>query len=138
MNPVGNSTPSRKRRWAWAVLAAAGLGLAVLVTTATLDGLVYYRTPSEVLSGPRDDAVVRVGGYVVPGSIVRDDTLSTLVVADEHASVTVHYEGPLPSVVQEGEGAVVEGTWGQRQVIVATEVLLRHSNEYRAPQVGGP
>lgn len=130
---AGESRP--RRRWALGVLIAAAVTLVALVAAATTNGLVYYRTPSEVLALSRDDAVMRVGGYVLPGSVVRDDVMSTLILTDGERELVVHYRGPLPSVVQEGEGAVVEGTWGDGDVVIATEVLLRHSNEYRPPGI---
>ncbi|MFW2514586.1 cytochrome c maturation protein CcmE [Demequina sp. SO4-13] len=126
------------RRWPLAALIAAGVALVVLVVTASADGLVYYRTPTEVIEGPRDGAVLRVGGYVLPGTIVRDDAESRFVLTDGKNELAVTYAGPLPGVVQEGEGAVAEGVWSGGGTLAATEVLLRHSNEYRAPEVSSP
>lgn len=127
-----------RRRWALAALIAAAAALIALVTVASADGLVYYRTPTEVVDGPRDGAVLRVGGYVLPGTLIRDDTQSEFVLTDGETELAVTYAGPLPGVVQEGEGAVAEGVWSERGTLAATDVLLRHSNEYRAPELSSP
>lgn len=116
------------------VLISVAVALIVLVTTATLDGLVYYRTPTELVREHRPGEVLRVGGLVVEHSIVRDDDVSALVLTDGATDIDVRYAGPLPAVVQEGEGAVVEGRWGEDGTMEATEVLMRHSNEYRPPR----
>lgn len=123
-----------QRRWGFVVLASAAIALATLVTVATLDGLVYYRTPTELVREHRPGDVLRVGGLVVEDSIVRDDGVSTLVLTDGATDVDVRYAGALPAVVQEGEGAVVEGRWTGSGMIEATDVLMRHSNEYQPPQ----
>lgn len=123
---------TRRRVWA-GVLALALGGLAVLAGTSVRDGLVYYRTPSE-LAGAGGDSLVRVGGLVVSGSTVQDDSGSRLVLTDGATDLPVAYPGALPAVLHEGEGAVVEGVVSADGVLQAEQFLLRHSNEYRAPE----
>ncbi|WP_166375952.1 cytochrome c maturation protein CcmE [Aeromicrobium phragmitis] len=119
-----------------AILAAAAAGLVAVGAFAAGDGMVYYRTPSEVMQQASADTVIRVGGLVVEGSMEESSTASTLVLTDGVREVTVHYPGRFPDVVQEGEGAVVEGRWTPEGVLHGREVLLRHSNEYRPPEEG--
>ena len=74
----------------------------------------------------------RLSGIVVPGSVAQVGDESRLTVTDGATDVLVTYPGPVPAVLQEGEGAVVTGRVGPDGVLVATELVLRHSNEYRS------
>lgn len=121
---------SAERRWGVGLLAGAVVGLTALVLSASADGLVYYRTPTEAVAAPSSDGTLRVAGLVVAGTLERGDDVSEFVVTDGATQLHVRYEGRLPPLVQEGEGAVVEGRLGADGTIAATEVLLRHSNEY--------
>lgn len=124
------------RRLAWVtVLVAALATLGVLVGTSLQSGLVYYRTPTE-LGTSADAGLVRVGGLVVVGSADEGAGSSSLVLTDGVTDVAVRYAGPLPDVLHEGEGAVVEGTVAADGALEAERILLRHSNEYRAPEEG--
>lgn len=129
-------TKRRSRRWLpLAVLAAGALGLAGLgITAADDDGLVYYRTPTEAVHAEQSTGTVRIGGLVVPGSISESAEESTLLLTDGATQVEVSYPGQLPAVVREGQGAVVEGRWGSDGQLYGEELLMRHSNEYSAPE----
>jgi cytochrome c-type biogenesis protein CcmE len=124
--------PLPRRAGAAALLLAVVAGLSVIVTTSSGDGLVYYRTPSEL--GPADSGRhLRVGGMVVPGSVVEDSIRSALVVTDGASDLRVEYAGRLPDVVREGQGAVVEGRLVDGSLL-AESVVMRHSNEYERPR----
>ena len=115
------------------ILLAACAGLAGLGVAAADDGMSYFRTPSELAGTTQQGDAVRLGGMVQPGSMVESVEESTVTLTDGATDVTVSYPGRLPDVVREGEGAVVDGTMGADGVIVADQIVLRHSNEYRAP-----
>ncbi|PZR52952.1 cytochrome c biogenesis protein CcmE [Xylanimonas oleitrophica] len=124
---------ARRRTVAWGVLAAAVAGVVAIVASASRDGLTYYGTPSELVDHSAVQRDVRLGGMVVPGTVEQADRAASFVLTDGATDVTVRYTGSLPSTVREGEGAVVEGTLAGRELEART-VLLRHSNEYRAPE----
>ncbi|MEO9248243.1 cytochrome c maturation protein CcmE [Citricoccus nitrophenolicus] len=115
------------------ILLAACAGLAGLGVAAADDGMSYFRTPSELVGTTQRGDAVRLGGMVQPGSMVETVEESTVILTDGASDVTVSYPGRLPDVVREGEGAVVDGTMGADGVIMADDIVLRHSNEYRAP-----
>ncbi|MGW9551439.1 cytochrome c maturation protein CcmE [Citricoccus zhacaiensis] len=115
------------------LLLAACAGLAGLGVAAADDGMSYFRTPSELVGTTRPGDSVRLGGMVMPGSVVEAVEESTVTLTDGATDVTVSYPGRLPDVVREGEGAVVDGTMGEDGVVAADHIVLRHSNEYRAP-----
>lgn len=114
-----------------AALGAAVVGLAAIASSAIADGLTYYETPTELSRSARQAATVRLGGLVEPGSVIRTERGARLLLTDGVTDVPVAYAAPLPAAVQEGQGAVVEGVLAEDGTFRATQVLLRHSNEYR-------
>jgi cytochrome c-type biogenesis protein CcmE len=121
------------------VLALGLIGAGIVWVTAQSLGssIVYYTTPTELLRGG-PSAVggrVRLGGYVTPGSVQRGSPL-TFIVTDGTTSVTVISTGGAPSLFQAGKGVVVEGTYGRDGAFHADTVLVKHGDEYRAPEPG--
>ncbi len=80
---------------------------------------------------------IRVGGMVAEGSVQRaDDSLEVrFMLTDFEASVPVVYEGILPDLFDEGQGAVASGKLGEDGVLVASEVLAKHDENYMPPEV---
>lgn len=130
---------TRGRKISAVILVVATSALTMIASLAGGDGMVYYRTPTEMVhNAVVSTEPVRVGGLVLAGSIEQSDAESTLQLSDGATQITVVYQGRFPAVVQEGQGAVVEGTWRSDGVLLGEELLLRHSNEYRAPAEGTP
>ncbi len=106
--------------------------------------LVYFWTPTELLA--EGDAAygtsVRLGGMVVPGSVTWNAETRELRfrLADEGGVIAVQSAGVPPQMFLEAAetqtpiGAVVEGTLTREGVFRATNLMVRHSEEYRAPQ----
>jgi cytochrome c-type biogenesis protein CcmE len=108
--------------------------------------LVFFLTPTELLA--EGDAAygtsVRLGGMVEPGSVSWDTATHELKfrLADEGGIIEVESRGVPPQMfleaAQHGQaiGAVVEGSLTRSGVFQATNLMVRHSEEYRAPQHG--
>jgi cytochrome c-type biogenesis protein CcmE len=115
-------------------LLAAGLGW---VAVRGLSGnLVYYQTPSDLAGRPAAGERLRLGGYVLPGSVERTGSSVRFVVTDGAAHTSVVNTGGVPSLFQAGQGVVVEGVLGEDGAFHADTVLVKHSNEYRPPAPG--
>jgi cytochrome c-type biogenesis protein CcmE len=135
--PAEPPLPQRRRRWG--LIAAVAVVLVVIAYFAFSsigDALVYYLTPTELLA--RGDAAygqpVRLGGLVAPGSIQRGSSADvTFVLTDQTNDVHVHSDTLPPSSFRENSGAVVEGTLGRDGVFEATQVLVKHDENYVAP-----
>ncbi len=125
----------RARTLVAVVLLAAGLGW---VTARGLSGsLVYYQTPSDLVAGRSATGErLRLGGYVLPGSVERTGSSVRFVVTDGAAHTSVVNTGGVPSLFQAGQGVVVEGILGGDGAFHADTVLVKHSNEYRPPAPG--
>ncbi len=128
------------RKW---VLAGAGVILAVFAWL-TFGGLeknvVFFLTPQELLAkgDAGVDVPVRLGGQVKPGSMTWDAKTLDLrfTVTDGARDVQVHSTGAPPQMFRDGMGVIVEGRYGSGGVFDATSLMVKHSNEYRAPEPG--
>jgi cytochrome c-type biogenesis protein CcmE len=102
--------------------------------------VVFFLTPKELLAkGPEGVGVpVRLGGQVKPGSTKWDAKTLDLrfIVTDGSGDVPVKSTGAPPQMFRDGMGVVVEGRVGQGGVFQATNLMVKHSNEYRAPKPG--
>jgi cytochrome c-type biogenesis protein CcmE len=102
--------------------------------------IVYFLTPQELLAkGTKgQDVPVRLGGQVVPGSVNWNaDALDLRFrVTDGAKEVNVHSKGAPPQMFRDGMGVVVEGRYRRDGVFESTNLMVKHSNEYRAPVEG--
>lgn len=139
--PTG--TTERRSRWRAApFLGVAALlgGFGYLLYGGIGDNLVFYLTPTELEA--RGDAAyessVRLGGVVVPGSVRWDaDALDLrFVVGDGTTEMEVHSTGAPPQMFRDGIEVLVEGRLGSEGVFRSTNLMVKHSNEYRAPEEG--
>lgn len=131
----------RGRRAGMAIAAAAILGtFAYLVYGGIGENLVYFLTPEELVArGDRAyDVPVRLGGQVVPGSVVWNAQAVDLrfAITDGAKTVPVHSSGAPPQMFRDGIGVVVEGRYHRAGIFESTSVMVKHSNEYRAPEEG--
>jgi cytochrome c-type biogenesis protein CcmE len=130
----------RKRRRLLAVvtLLIAGGVLAYLAFGGIGENLVYYWSPTELReAGPRAfGATVRLGGLVEEGSVERqpDGLTMRFAVTDGKESVPVIAETVPPAMFREGIGVVVEGTMVRAGHFETTRLMVKHDNEYRAPE----
>jgi cytochrome c-type biogenesis protein CcmE len=129
-----------KRRW-----TIAG-GVAILATFGWMlyggldKNVVFFLTPKELLAKGTEgiNVPVRLGGQVKPGSVKWNDQTLDLRFAlmDGSAEVAVHSHGSPPQMFRDGMGVVLEGRYGRDSVFDATSLMVKHSNEYRAPKAG--
>lgn len=127
-------------------LIRVGAVTALLATFAYLlygglgSNIVYFLTPGELLAKGADaiEAPVRLGGHVADSSVIWDAKTMDLRfrVTDGERAVSVHSTGAPPQMFRPGIGVVVEGRFGNDGIFRATNLLVKHSNEYRAPKDG--
>jgi cytochrome c-type biogenesis protein CcmE len=129
-----------KRPW---VLAGAVVIVAVfawLLFGGLEKNVVFFLTPQELLAKGADGVgvPVRLGGQVKPGSLKWDAKALDLrfTVTDGAREMQVHSTGAPPQMFREGMGVIVEGRAGAGGVFEATSLMVKHSNEYRAPKPG--
>jgi len=115
-------------------------GFGYLVYGGIGNNLVYFLTPSELQAKGASavGAPVRLGGQVVPGTVVWDAATVDLRfrMTDGKSTIDVHANKAPPQMFREGMGVVVEGRLGKGGVFDASSLLVKHSNEYRPPAKG--
>ena len=126
------------RRRPWGILVLVGVLVAVVVWLALSsvgNALVYYRTPSEV-AGIGPGQVLRLGGVVKPGSVEGPATDLTFLLTDGETDVVIHSTVAPTRSFRAGSGAVVEGEFRDDGVFEATQVIVKHDENYVAPTEG--
>ncbi|KZN32936.1 cytochrome C biogenesis protein CcdA [Pseudoalteromonas luteoviolacea CPMOR-2] len=137
--------PRRKKRMLTVFAVILGIGSAVGLTLYALqENINLFYTPSELVNGkgpeqekPSIGQKLRIGGMVVPGSVVRDESSLDVEfkLIDTGPLVTIRYKGILPDLFREGQGIVAQGTLIESDVIEAFEVLAKHDEEYMPSEV---
>ena len=118
-------------------MAALG-GATVLVLSAFNDNLVFFYSPTELKAkAVAADRRVRIGGLVEPDSLSRgaDGGSVSFRITDGADDVAVVYQGLLPDLFREGQGAVAEGKLRPDGVFAASSVLAKHDENYMPREV---
>src|SRR5919201_547918 len=126
-----------RRRVILALLVIAG-ALGWVLVSGLRNSLMYYRTPSEVMRMGRTayGQPIRLGGYVVPGSVRHDGPALDFVLSDGTTRMTVVATGGVPSLFRAGQGVLLEGHEGPDGAFHADTVLVKHNGVYRPPAPG--
>ena len=133
-------SPLRRRAVGGAALAAVLGAFAYLLYGGIGDNLVYFLSPKELLAKGTAayDVPVRLGGQVVPGSVQWNAERLELRfrVTDGAEQVSVRSKGAPPQMFRDGIGVVVEGRYRRGGEFESHNLMVKHSNEYRAPKPG--
>lgn len=129
-----------KRAWVLGGVAVIVGVFAWLLLGGLEKNMVFFLTPKELLAkGTEGVGVpVRLGGQVKPGSVKWDAQSLDLrfTVTDGAGEVPVRSTGAPPQMFRDGMGVIVEGRVGAGGVFAASNLMVKHSNEYRAPRPG--
>jgi cytochrome c-type biogenesis protein CcmE len=102
--------------------------------------IVFFLTPQELLAKGVDgyEVPVRLGGQVKPGSVQWNAKTLDLrfAITDGTGEIAVRAKGAPPQMFRDGMGVVVEGRYERSGLFQATNLLVKHSNEYRPPKAG--
>jgi cytochrome c-type biogenesis protein CcmE len=135
MSPIG-----RRRLFLVVALGVAPSALGVVAYGNIGENLVYYWDPTQLVAHGDDavGAVVRLGGVVKPGTVNWQEAKNSLTfeVTDGVETVKVEATGAPPQMFREGIGVVVEGSLTESGEFHSDRLMVKHSNEYRAPADG--
>ena len=131
--------PVRRQRLVVVLFIMVFSSIAVgLVAYALRGNINLFFPPAEVAAGKAPvGQPLRIGGMVVEGSVQRSDNSLAVrfELTDYAAVVPVVYEGILPDLFDEGQGAVASGELNEAGVLEASEVLAKHDENYMPPEV---
>lgn len=118
------------------IIVAAILGG---VLYQSLQSTVFFYTPAEILAAPDRfrEKTIRIGALVEPNSTEWDAEkvlLKFRVTEDRQHFIPVVYTGVKPDMFREGQGVVVEGRIDGQGVMLASNLLVKHSEDYSVDQ----
>ena len=104
----------------------------LLILYNTRENVSYFYTPSEIEESEIViNKIIRLGGFVENNSFNKISSSSfKFRITDEKASIFVTFNGILPDLFREGQGAVIEGSFGINKVFNATNVFAKHDENY--------
>ena len=127
---------SRRLFLVGALVVAAG-ALAAISFGNMGDSLVYYWDVSQTVENREraQGAVIRLGGMVKEGTVnwKSDENVLEFDITDGAESLPVRATGAPPQMFREGIGVVVEGTVTEAGTFETDRLMVKHSNEYKAP-----
>lgn len=114
-----------------AIIAA----ILIAVLYQGVQSTVFFQTPAEILAAPEKfrNRTIRIGALVQPLSTSWDPIAVQLkfrVTEDSKAFIPVIFNGVKPDMYREGQGVVVEGQLDDAGIFRATQVLVKHSEDY--------
>ena len=109
-------------------------GALFLILTNSKKNIVFFYTPTELIeAGATIDQQVRIGGFVKQNSIKKISTPKehiVFIVTDNENDIHVEYNGILPDMFREKQGAVIEGILIKKNKINASKVFAKHDENY--------
>ena len=108
------------------------LSAVLLILYNTRENISYFYTPSEIdKSNITINKIIRIGGFVENDSFNKISSSSfKFRITDEKKSIVVTFNGILPDLFKEGQGAVIEGVFDRNDVFNATNVFAKHDENY--------
>jgi len=130
----------RKRQRMYLLLATLIVfTVGVLLALRALNSeIVFFLSPTDITKkAPDPGRTIRIGGLVEAGSLNKPDSSGMLsfTVTDLAHGIEIHYRGVLPDLFREGQGVVVQGSFGEDGTFIASEVLAKHDEKYMPPEV---
>lgn len=121
----------------FAMLVVAIVGVLVWLAVGGIsESKTYYKTIAELSAmGPRAMGQrIRVGGDVVPGTIVRTGTEVRFTLKQDARQLNVVYTGvdPLPDTFKDGAQALADGRLGEDGCFRASQIQAKCASKYMA------
>ena len=104
----------------------------LLILYNSRENISYFYTPSELnYSNIKINQTIRIGGFVEKNSFNKISSSSfNFRITDEAKSIYVSYNGILPDLFREGQGAVIEGYFKNNKIFNAVTVFAKHDENY--------
>ena len=108
------------------------LSAILLVLYNARENISYFYTPSEIRIANIDlNENIRMGGFIEKDSLNKISSSSfNFRITDNNNSINVMYSGILPDLFREGQGAVIEGFFKNKETFNATSVFAKHDENY--------
>ena len=113
------------------IIVLLGIGLVVYASTVIASrNTIYYYTTSEtedieITTNER----IKLGGFVVEGSISKDGGYTVFTITDGNKEIDILFDGFIPELFQENMGVILDGVL-DNNIFFADDMLVKHDNEY--------
>ncbi len=123
-------------------LVGGGIIAVAVAAISTLNfgtSVVYFYTPAEAVTKATELSAktIKVGALVKPGSVQWEPealNLNFMLTDLKGNEIAVSHHGTPPDMFKENQGVVVEGRIdGGGKNFVATNLMVKHSEEYKKP-----
>ncbi|MBK8200040.1 MAG: cytochrome c maturation protein CcmE [Acidobacteria bacterium] len=128
---------ARTRRLYTFLLTAAFLVASMSLTFyACRANVNLFYTPQILAENglPKAGRVVKVGGWVEPGTLTYEDggaTMQFTVIDNSPNTITVRFTGVAPDLFREGQGVVATGAFNPDGSFTARQLLAKHDENYQ-------
>ena len=108
------------------------LSAVLLILNGARENISYFYTPSEINSSNINiNKKIRIGGFVQNDSFIKITSSSfEFKITDDKNSIQVKYDGILPDLFREGQGAVIDGYFKNNKLFIAKNVFAKHDENY--------
>jgi cytochrome c-type biogenesis protein CcmE len=119
-----------------ALILASAILTVFLILQSLKENVVYFQSPSEIISLVElDKKKIRVGGMVKKQSVFISSNEINFIITDFENEINVIYSGAVPNLFSEEKGVVVEGFLKDKNYFLATKILAKHDENYMPPEV---
>tara|TARA_Y100000590_G_scaffold437359_1_gene558922 strand:- start:359 stop:799 length:441 start_codon:yes stop_codon:yes gene_type:complete len=104
-----------------------------LILSNSKKNIIFFYTPTELInSNLMVNEKVRIGGFVKKGSFKKkiNNNKYLFIITDNKNDIEINFEGILPDLFKEDNGAVIEGMLTSKDKIVASKVFAKHDENY--------
>ena len=104
----------------------------LLILYNSRENISFFFTPTELLDSKIDtNKQIRIGGFVEKNSFIKISASSFVFnLTDNVNSIKITYNGILPDLFKEEQGAVVEGKINSENLFIAKNVFAKHDENY--------
>ena len=110
------------------------IGATTLILINSNKNIIFFYTPTELIESNLSlNQKVRIGGFIKKNSlkiILKETKYITFTVTDNKNDILVEFNGILPDLFKEGQGAVIEGLYSKNDFIKAEKVFAKHDENY--------
>jgi cytochrome c-type biogenesis protein CcmE len=127
-------SPSQKKRFAIVSLVICGVALATFFAVLSMSSsFEYFKTPTQIKTeGFEAQNTYKIAGLVRKGSLNRleDGVTQQFNITDCENDVLIQYTGILPDLFREGQAIVTVGKFDTSSMLIASQVLAKHDENY--------
>ena len=107
-------------------------GITLILINAK-NNLIFFFTPTELIESSAEiSSQIRVGGIIKNNSLKKnkENNIYYFIVTDHQNDIEIEFDGILPDLFKEKNGAVIEGLLVSKKKIIASKVFAKHDENY--------